>query len=155
MLAHCLHRRCLQAKTSFVEAMHQLSISLYKQGDVKTSMPKPVEVGDIKSLVESQSGDAASLRDVKDLYPCMLTMCGSAGSCIAVRAALTNACQSILTALKYSTAKLTVEFEKVKNEHWLLLLQLHHLRRCSEIERFTRLKCCCGWDEPFMVSVVC
>ena len=104
VLTRCLYRRWLQGSTSFVEAMHQLMTSLHTQGDVKTSMPKPVELGDIKTLVESQSGDAASsLRDVNDLYPCMLTMCGSGGTCIAVRGAVAISCQLLLTP-KFSRA---------------------------------------------------
>ena len=80
---------------SFVEAMRQMTALLYMEGNVMTSMPKPVDVGDVKDLLERHSSDAASsVPDVKDLYPCMLTMCGSAGTCIAVCPLVSISCQS-------------------------------------------------------------
>ena len=48
---------------------------------------KPVNTGDTNNQQSTGSYDpaVASLRDVTDLYPCLLWMCGSAAACMIVR----------------------------------------------------------------------
>ena len=51
----------------------------------KTAMPqRKMADEDCRVPMEDDVDMTSSLRDVTDLYPCMIVMCGSAGGCMAV-----------------------------------------------------------------------
>ena len=61
-------------------------MNLVSQKEVSVKA-KPVNTGDTNNQQSTGSYDpaVASLRDVTDLYPCLLWMCGSAAACMIVR----------------------------------------------------------------------
>ena len=85
-----------QAARALLDGMKSIT-EMMQEGESKTAMPQPKAVEDDLSFpMENDVDMTASLRDVTDLYPCMIVMCGSAGGCMAVSIAhLTEQCESL------------------------------------------------------------
>ena len=74
----------VQAARALLDGMKSIT-EMMQEGESKTAMPQPKAVEDDLSFpMENDVDMTASLRDVTDLYPCMIVMCGSAGGCMTV-----------------------------------------------------------------------
>ena len=68
-----------------MEGMKNMSKLMHEEGESKTAMPPPkIDDSGFKIPMENDVDMTGSLRDVTDLYPCMIVMCGSAGCCMTV-----------------------------------------------------------------------